>query len=910
MELYGSIRTLLDSSLRPVSWTELVLELRSGVTMDAEMEEREKLEDAMMQKAMVAALEEAESESLSSSDRLLPLSHTLGDDLNEVEKDDQPQEHGDHMNTVAVDSAIQNIELSKQTLDWWKRAHGQYKDMFRRRMDSLTAGRRSYALSKRLQGSDLPLFESKLYGHRILWSLVKRDAVPSVLVWCVSTHNDVSRRIGLINRSFARMAQHRNASAAVETVRWIAVADDEVLLDPFSNAPMKLFEARADELAVSVASKWSPPLLLSAKQREINSQRGSVLLLGRSGTGKTYYLVNRMQSDARAAVEASAGAAAADTAFRQLCVTRSAKLCELLKSLYRDGEENSALSQRADFRTLEQFISHMEKVCGATAGAASGLPFPFPKNRNVDFACFRDTIFPTIAGKDRSLDALTVWTQIRSFLKGSVEAVLLGRPLQLKEYLDLDTFGKNRCRLPKDERRKAFRLFEQYEKELRVSGMWDDCDRILDLLKKCDLKERLPLAGCVTDELGTRNYDRVYMDEVQDCTQAEICLFIVAVGLQFQSLFLVGDPAQAVVEGVDFRFEDVRSIVFQLSKGRESLDRPTTLAMNYRSHKGILNYAEKIIDVLDAAFPGSAKKMFTECRAQGPRPAYYMSNSSTGVDLTDVLAMNERLVVLCRDEISSELRTKTRASALGIREAKGLEFAEVVLVDFFAGIRDSDQKEWKQLLTEDKATKQQQQQQQSRWSPQLETQLKLLYTASTRSQNRLTFFETKSSVAGLAFFSWLQAQQLAEPLEISQDAEKRSLMTSDEWRARGLDFAVSAEGSSAVLLLREAVRCFERAKDFKLSRRASAELEFHLMMQRLAEASSRSGGSDRSGSQCMAPSEEKEAAQLMEKLIESQLHSHAKSLSEVIQPICCDPEKFHSLIASRLVSLVNSFLME
>ena len=381
MELYGSIRTLSDSSLRPVSWTELVLELRSGLTMDAEMEEREKLEDAMMQKAMVAALEEAESESLSSSDRLLPLSHTFGDDLDEVEEDDQPQEqvqqmHGDHMNTVAVDSAIQNIELSKQTLDWWKRAHGQYKDMFRRRMDSLTAGRRSYALSKRLQGSDLPLFESKLYGHRILWSLVKRDAVPSVLVWCVSTHNDVSRRIGLINRSFARMAQHRNASAAVDTVRWIAVADDEVLLDPFSNAPLKLFEARADELAVSVASKWSPPLLLSAKQREINSQRGSVLLLGRSGTGKTYYLVNRMQSDARAAVEVSAGAAAmaaADTAFRQLCVTRSAKLCELLKSLYRDGEENSALSQRADFRTLEQFISHMEKVCGATAGAASLL---------------------------------------------------------------------------------------------------------------------------------------------------------------------------------------------------------------------------------------------------------------------------------------------------------------------------------------------------------------------------------------------------------------------------------------------------------------------------------------------------------------------------------------------------------
>ena len=157
----------------------------------------------------------------------------------------------------------------------------------------------------------------------------------------------------------------RNASA-VDTVRWIAVVDDEVLLDPFGNAPMKLFEAKADELPASSVSKWSPPLLLSAKQREINSQKGSVLLLGRSGTGKTYYLVNRMQSDARAAVESSA-VRAVDNTFSQLFVTRSARLCELVKYLYREGGvESIGSGQRVDFRTLEQFISHMETARGVT----------------------------------------------------------------------------------------------------------------------------------------------------------------------------------------------------------------------------------------------------------------------------------------------------------------------------------------------------------------------------------------------------------------------------------------------------------------------------------------------------------------------------------------------------------------
>ena len=478
----------------------------------------------------------------------------------------------------------------------------------------------------------------------------------------------------------------------------------------------------------------------------------------------------------------------------------------------------------------------------------------------------------------------------------------------------------------------AFRIFEKYEKELVATDMWDDCDRMLDLLKRCDLnaKDRRPLSGCISDGLGgtsSRNYDRVYVDEVQDCTQAEICLFIVAAGLQFQSLFLVGDPAQAVVEGVDFRFEDLRSIVFQLSQGRELLDRPTTLTANYRSHTGILNYAEKVIDLLDEAFPGSAKKLPTECRAHGPRPAFYMVNATataTGVDLKDVLAMNERLVVLCRDEF--RLQSNASSTLFGIREVKGLEFADVVLVDFFANIPDCDQKVWKQLLTAARAGVLKQ----SSWGPQLEAQLKLLYTGSTRSQNRLMFFETRSSVAGLAFFSWLQANQLAEPLQISQDMEEQPIfMTSDEWRARGLDLTLSAEGAAAIPLLREAVKCFEKAKDSKLLQRASAELEFHKKMHSLTEArcssgsssgattttsssgattttcSSSSSSSSISSIQSMAQSEEKEVAGLIEKLVENQLHSSARSLCEAVEPICCDPAKFNRYITSRLMSIID-----
>jgi hypothetical protein len=39
--------------------------------------------------------------------------------------------------------------------------------------------------------------------------------------------------------------------------------------------------------------------------------------------------------------------------------------------------------------------------------------------------------------KNNNLDALIVWSQIQSFIKGSIEAVQVGHPSTLEEYLKL-----------------------------------------------------------------------------------------------------------------------------------------------------------------------------------------------------------------------------------------------------------------------------------------------------------------------------------------------------------------------------------------------------------------------------------------------------------------------------------------
>jgi superfamily I DNA/RNA helicase len=77
-------------------------------------------------------------------------------------------------------------------------------------------------------------------------------------------------------------------------------------------------------------------------------------------------------------------------------------------------------------------------------------------------------------------------------------------------------------------------------------------------------------------------------------------------------------------------------------------------------------------------------------------------------------------------------------------EAKGLEFQCVLLVDFFGGLQHTLQT--RDLLLEQELTAPLS----KRACPEVEGQLKLLYTAVTRCIERLFFAETSSCAAGAA----------------------------------------------------------------------------------------------------------------------------------------------------------------
>ncbi|KAH8057049.1 hypothetical protein JL721_9783 [Aureococcus anophagefferens] len=492
--------------------------------------------------------------------------------------------------------------------------------------------------------------------------------------------------------------------------------DEEVPLDPLGNTPLCCYAVRRDDLPRLVAGDWTPPMALTAPERAVvvDDAPSATLLLGRSGTGKTICTVSRMLLDA----ERFPGET-------RVFVARSRRLVDHVgRMLKRHGDDGATLA------TLDDFVA--------------GLAAP---------------------------------ATIRSFLKGSAEAVVKGAALEEADFL-AEAFN-NRTRLRSaDDRRDACRIRARYDRELAARGLWDDADRA-----------RAVAARLLADR-GARAFDRVYVDEVQDSTQAELMVLALACGGDAARLWLAGDTAQAVTYGVHFRFAEVRSALYRCCEAGGAVSRPpprvTKLTANYRAHGGVLDVAAAVLDALLGAFPEA------------------LDNRAA------LLAADERYVVVAHDEQRDALRATfpEPTTILGVRDAKGLEFSHVVAYGLVGGApsaKAGPRSAWAALFGGAAAMR--------RFGPlplQLEAELMLLYTGITRCRTQLLFCEAKTPAGG-AFARWLLDRDLAEKFTPPRDDE-RIFLTRDEWRARAGDLADRGLEAPALLPTRGGLRARRRRR--------------------------------------------------------------------------------------------------
>jgi hypothetical protein len=198
----------------------------------------------------------------------------------------------------------------------------------------------------------------------------------------------------------------------------------------------------------------------------------------------------------------------------------------------------------------------------------------------VTFEVFTNEIWPKMAKGKTLYNPALIWKEIKSFLKGSFEA--LGCPhgrLTEEAYKKL---GRKRSPNFKEDRSEIYSLFCLYQQIRSQKGYFDEEDVLYNLSRRLSKLKVLPWS-----------IHELYGDEIQDFTQAELALLMKCIN-DPNAMFLTGDTAQSIMKGVAFRFSDLRSLFHYAS--RNTVDKHCAvrkpkrihqLYQNYRSHSGM-----------------------------------------------------------------------------------------------------------------------------------------------------------------------------------------------------------------------------------------------------------------------------------------------------------------------------------
>ena len=327
-----------------------------------------------------------------------------------------------------------------------------------------------------------------------------------------------------------------------------------------------------------------------------------------------------------------------------------------------------------------------------------------PERQEITSSYFTEKIWPKIAPHDTKIDPLLVWMEIKSFIKGSRDAVekKVSRDagekrdghLSLEEY---ETLGRKMAPNYADKRPEIYALFKLYQKFVSQNkNHFDECDLNRSIYTRLNALKNLPFS-----------IHSIYIDEVQDFTQAELSILI-RICRNPNDLFLTGDTAQSIMRGVSFRFCDVKTIfhhaVKRASKSSNStsiiVPREKNLTINFRSHAGVLKLADSVIDLLHNFSPNSFDHLPKERGIfRGPTRGPVILDSCKIGDLALVLKTYKRttsskidfgahqVIIVRSEEAKSSIPDLLNSGiVLTISEAKGLEFDDVLLYNFF---RDS-----------------------------------------------------------------------------------------------------------------------------------------------------------------------------------------------------------------------------
>ncbi|KAH9910160.1 uncharacterized protein B0H18DRAFT_516086 [Fomitopsis serialis] len=448
----------------------------------------------------------------------------------------------------------------------------------------------------------------------------------------------------------------------------------------------------------------------------------------------------------------------------------------------------------------------------------------------------------------KGLDPALVFAEIMGVIKGSEQSwECEDGYLDRVSYYNLSrrtqaTFG--------NQREVIYDLFHAYLKHKRRRGEYDAADRTRRLLKAL---ESYGLPG--------KHVDFLYIDEAQDNMLIDALLLRSLSHNADSGLFWAGDTAQTISMGSAFRFNDLKAFLHRVelsgghlrsASGTQPEPRTFNLAVNYRSHAGIVNCAHSIVELITEFWPNAIDRLAPERgTVDGEKPVFLSGWDEDTVryeqflfgDSGGHIEFGAEQCILVRDDAARK-RLRAQVGDIGLiltlYESKGLEFNDVLLYNFFA---DStvEHSQWRVILNalsnSDKAVA-------TVKAPDFDEKrhngvcrdLKFLYVAITRARNHLWIADNSIKCEPMRHF-WTANGHIQNHTPSDSDIPRlATTSTSEEWAKTA--FALFSNRRYS-----QAMHCYERAK---LVRECAVAEAYYLEEKaRAAHANTRAGNSAR-----------------------------------------------------------------
>lgn len=362
-------------------------------------------------------------------------------------------------------------------------------------------------------------------------------------------------------------------------------------------------------------------------QQNIFNIKPPVIIVGSAGSGKTVLTLEKIKQ----------------LSGNVLYITLSAFLVDNSSRLYfSDYYVNE--KQEVDFLSFKEYMETLKVISG----------------KEIDFKNFNAWLLP----RKHSFGISDAYKLFEEF-KGVITGIDITKPFLSKDdYLGL---GVKQSIFLKNEREKVYEIFTKYLEFLSENNFYD-----------------LNIVSFLWLGFSRPKYDFIVIDEVQDFTNIQ--LYIVLKSLKVPENFMLCGDSNQIVHPNFFSWTNVKTMFYKHDISGKNIN---VLRTNYRNSNDVTAIANKLLMIKNARFGSIDKEsnfLVESLEENKGSVNFYVDSQNRRKQLNDSTKRSTKYAVLVMTQEEKAAARKVFETPLlfSIHEAKGLEYENIILVNFIS----------------------------------------------------------------------------------------------------------------------------------------------------------------------------------------------------------------------------------